>query len=174
MRWRYWYPQREFPYTDLTAENRRRSRLEPEYELLDTGIFDEDRYWDLTADYAKADPDDVCIRLSVRNAGPEEATLHVLPTVWFRNTWSWGRDDRRPVLSAKDGTIVTEHAELGRMVLTGDGRPTAVACENESNAERLWGPRGRRPTRRTGSATASSPAPTPWATAGPRGRSGTP
>ena len=104
MRWRYWYPQREFPYADLTAENRRRSRLEPEYELLDTGIFDEDRYWDLTADYAKAAPDDICIRLSVRNAGPEEATLHVLPTVWFRNTWSWGRDDRKPTLSAKDGT----------------------------------------------------------------------
>ena len=98
MRWRYWYPQREFPYADLTAENRRRSRLEPEYELLDTGIFDEDRYWDITADYAKAAPDDICIRLSVRNAGPEEATLHVLPTVWFRNTWSWGRDDRKPTL----------------------------------------------------------------------------
>ena len=142
MRWRYWYPQREFPYADLTAENRRRSRLEPEYELLDTGIFDEDRYWDLTADYAKAAPDDICIRLSVRNAGPEEATLHVLPTVWFRNTWSWGRDDRKPTLSAKDGTIVTEHADLGRMVLTGDGRPTALACENESNAERLWGTAG--------------------------------
>ena len=96
MRWRYWYPQREFPYDDLIAENRRRSRLDPEYELLDTGVFDEDRYWDITADYAKAAPDDICIRLTVRNAGPEAATLHVLPTVWFRNTWSWGRDDRKP------------------------------------------------------------------------------
>src|SRR5207344_3312626 len=103
---------------------------------------DEDRYWDLTADYAKAAQDDICIRLSVRNAGPEEAILHVLPTVWFRNTWSWGRDDRKPTVSAKDGTIVTEHVELGHMVLSGDGRPTALACENESNAERLWGTAG--------------------------------
>src|SRR5207249_3170622 len=140
MRWRYLYPQGEFPYADLVAENRRRGRLDPEYELLDTGVLDGDRYWDITADYAKADPDDLCIRLGGRNAGPEEATLEVLPTLWFRNTWSWGLDsDSRPVLMAKDGNIVAEHSGLGRMALTGDGRPELLFCDNESNARRLWG-----------------------------------
>jgi hypothetical protein len=139
MQWRYWYPQREFPYADLVTENRRRSRLDSEYELVDTGVFDDDRYWDITADYAKAGPDDICIRLTVRNAGPEEATLHVLPTAWFRNTWSWGRDDRKPTVIAKDGALVAEHHSLGRVVLNGDGQPTTLVCENETNANRLWG-----------------------------------
>ena len=145
MRWRYWYPQREFPYGDLVTENRRRSRFDPEYELLDTGTFDDDRYWDITAEYAKADVDDMCIRLTVRNAGPDEATLHVLPSMWFRNTWSWGRDDRKPSLIAKDGALVTEHAELGRMVLVGDGAPRTLVCENETNTRRLWGADGATP-----------------------------
>jgi hypothetical protein len=145
MQWRYWYPQREFPYADLVAENRRRGRLDPEYELLDTGIFDEDRYWDITADYAKADPDDVCIRLTVRNRGPEPSTLHVLPTIWFRNTWSWGRDDRRPTIIAKDGVLVAEHHALGRMVLTGEGAAATLTCDNETNADRLWGVDGSTP-----------------------------
>jgi hypothetical protein len=145
MRWRYWYPQREFPYVDLVAENGRRGFLDPEYELLDTGIFDDDRYWDVTADYAKAGPDDLCIRVRVRNAGPDEATLHVLPTLWFRNTWSWGRDDRKPTLVAKDGRLVAEHHSLGRMVLTGDGAPVPLVCENETNAARLWGVDGATP-----------------------------
>src|SRR5437867_238299 len=83
MRWAYLYPQQEFPYERLVAENRRRSRADPEFELLDTGILDGDRYWDVTVDYAKASPDDVCVRVQVRNAGPDEATLHVLPTLWF-------------------------------------------------------------------------------------------
>ncbi len=145
MQWRYWYPQREFPYGDLAAENRRRGRLEPEYELLDTGVYDEDRYWDITADYAKGAPDDLCIRLTVRNAGPEEATLHVLPTMWFRNTWSWGRDDRKPTLTAKDTSLIAEHHDLGRMVLVGSATPTTLVCENETNARRLWGAEGSTP-----------------------------
>jgi hypothetical protein len=145
MRWRYWYPQRQFPYADLVAENRRRGRLDPEYELLDSGVFDGDRYWDVIVDYAKAGPDDLCLRVAVRNAGPDEATLHVLPTLWFRNTWSWGLDDRRPRLLAKDGRIVAEHHTLGRMVLGGDGRPALLFCENESNARRLWGVEGSTP-----------------------------
>ncbi|HTJ74129.1 MAG TPA: hypothetical protein VL337_02090, partial [Acidimicrobiales bacterium] len=145
MRWRWLYPQAEFPYAALVEESQRRTRSEPEYELVDTGVLDGDRYWDITADYAKAGPDDLCVRLSVRNAGPDEATIDVLPTLWFRNTWSWGLDDRRPVLTGKDGRVVAEHHGLGRMTLTGDGQPELLFCENESNAERLWGVPGSTP-----------------------------
>ena len=94
-RWRYHYPQREFPYGDLVAENGRRGKLDPEYELLDTGAFDEDRYWIVEVDYAKADPHDVLMTVRVTNAGPEAETLHVLPTAWYRNTWAWERRRRR-------------------------------------------------------------------------------
>ena len=139
MRWRYVYPHAEFPYQRLIEENRRRSRQDPEFELLDTGIFDQDRYWDIVVDYAKAAPDDWCIRLRVRNSGPEEATLDVLPTIWFRNTWSWDPGASRPSLVAGDGGIVAEHGRVGRWVLRGSGTPDALFCENESNAERLWG-----------------------------------
>jgi hypothetical protein len=145
MRWRYAYPQAAFPYDDLVAENRRRGRMDPEYELLDTQAFDGDRYWEVTADYAKADTDDICIRLRVRNAGPDEAVLHVLPSLWFRNTWSWGRDDRKPMVVAKDRSLVAEHHELGRMVLVGDGEPSTLVCENETNALRLWNVDGSTP-----------------------------
>ena len=96
MKYLYKYPQREYPYRDLIETNRRRSREEFEYELLDTGIFDEDRYFDVFIEYAKDDPEDVLIRITVHNRGPEAARLHVLPTLWFRNTWSWGEDDRKP------------------------------------------------------------------------------
>jgi hypothetical protein len=139
MQWRYWYPQGDFPYDELVAENRRRGRSDREYELLDTGAFDDDRYWDVTVEYAKASPDDLCMRVMARNAGPEQATLDLLPTVWFRNTWSWGTDDRKPRVTAKDGALIAEHHALGRVVLLGDGEPTLVVCENESNAPRLWG-----------------------------------
>src|SRR5690242_12130211 len=109
MRWRYHYPQAEFPYTQLVEENRRRGRLDPEYELLDTGVFDEDRYWQIDVDYAKAAPDDTCIRVRARNMGPDEATLHVLPTLWFRNTWSWGLDERRPLIHNGGTALRAEH-----------------------------------------------------------------
>ncbi|MGI8912576.1 MAG: MGH1-like glycoside hydrolase domain-containing protein [Chloroflexota bacterium] len=138
MRWRYVYPQAAFPYEQLVAENARRSRQEPEYELLDTGIFDGNRYWEITADYAKAGPEDILVRLTVRNAGPEEATLEVLPTLWFRNTWSWGADDRKPSLTLADSHIQTQHWSLEQRMLSWDGRPDALFCENESNAARLW------------------------------------
>ena len=144
MRWRYWYPQSEYPYADLVAENRRRSRLEAEYELVDTGIFDNDRYWDIEATYGKAGQDELCIRLTIRNAGSEPATLHVLPMLWFRNTWSWGRDDTKPSLVAEDGELVAEHHTLGRVVLCGDGHPATLVCDNETNAARLWGGDGAR------------------------------
>jgi hypothetical protein len=143
MQWRYWYPQDPFPYADLVQENRRRSRYEPEYELIDTGVFDGDRYWDITADYAKAAPDDWCIRVRVRNAGPEASSVHVVPTIWFRNTWSWGQNSSAQTtlatITAKDNALVAEHDTLGRMTLVGGGTPTALVCDNESNRPRLWG-----------------------------------
>ncbi len=137
MRWRYVYPQAEFPYRALVEHGR--GRDQPELELLDTGAFAEDRYWDIEADYAKAGPDDVCVRLRVRNAGPQAATLHVLPTLWFRNRWTWEPGTPRPELRAEDGALVAQDAALGRMTLRGDGRPRALFCDNDTNTRRLWG-----------------------------------
>jgi hypothetical protein len=138
MRWRYVYPQREFPYEELLTENARRDRRAAEYELLDTDAFDEDRYWDVTIEYAKAAPDDLCIRVSVRNAGPDAAVLHVLPTLWFRNRWSWDAEAARPDIHETDGALVAKDAVLGTMVLTGDGAPEPLLCDNETNTRRLW------------------------------------
>lgn len=138
MRWRYMYPQGEFPYEELLEVNRARGRDEPEYELLDTGLFDEDRYWDITVDYAKAGPDDICMRVRVRNAGPEAATLHVLPHLWFRNRWSWDTTSTRPEIELDDGMLTAHEPELGPMSLRGDGAPEALFCHNQSNTERLW------------------------------------
>src|SRR5438132_5064691 len=138
--WRYAYPQAEFPYERLIQENARRGKRDPEFELLDTGVFDDDRDWDILVEHAKAAPNDHCIRVEVHNAGPDQATLHILPTLWFRNTWSWGEDDRRPALRVRAaGGIEAEHWLLPRMLLVGDGPPEALFCENETNAERLWG-----------------------------------
>ncbi len=139
MRWRYHYPQREFPYGDLVAENGRRTKLDPEYELLDTGIFDGDRYWRIEAEFAKATPDDVYVKVAVHNAGPERATIDVLPTMWFRNTWAWGIDPRKPSLWVEAGYVMAEHHELGRYVLELDGDPELLFCDNETNAQRLFG-----------------------------------
>ena len=138
MRWRYFYPQSEFPYSRLADENGRRSYDQPEFELLDTGIFDEDRYWDIVVDYAKADTADIVARVTIRNAGPEAATLHVLPTLWFRNTWSWGLDDRKPQIVAADHALVTSHHSFESMRLSGDGSSELLFCDNESNSRRLW------------------------------------
>jgi hypothetical protein len=147
MRWRYHYPQAQFPYTELDVENGRRGRDDPEYELVDTGIFDEDRYWAVTVDYAKATPTDMCIRITVENKGPEPAALHVLPTLWFRNTWAWGLPGRDyvPTIRGKASTLVAEHKLVGRLTLAGDGAPTPLCCDNDSNAERLWGKASRTP-----------------------------
>src|SRR4051812_9700133 len=142
----YKYPQAAFPYTDLVETNRRRSKDEPEYELVDTGIFAEDRYFDVVVEYAKAGPDDILVRVSATNRGPDPAELHLLPHLWFRNTWSWGSHDageRPSVRRALDGadcpSIVAEHAELGRYRLSCDGTPGLLFTENESNLERLYG-----------------------------------
>ncbi|HKF35934.1 MAG TPA: hypothetical protein VKB35_03460 [Ktedonobacteraceae bacterium] len=154
MRALYKYPQRAFPYTDLAATNRNRSRYEPEYELIDTGIFAEDRYFDVTIEYAKVDPTDLLIRISATNRGPEAAPLRLLPTLWFRNTWAWGQDDRRPVLSAVDlneggraGTapfsntrlVRATHHDLGDYWLACEDAPALLFTENETNTQRLWG-----------------------------------
>jgi hypothetical protein len=143
MRWRYMYPQAEFPYAHLVEENARRSRSDPEYELLDTGIFEGDRYWEITTDYAKADPEDILIKISVRNAGPETAEIDVVPTLWFRNTWAWGLDDRTPSIRVQGGGMLAEHHDLGRRTLHSDGSPEFLFCDNETNTERLWGLGGR-------------------------------
>ena len=140
MKYLYKYPQQEFPYRDLVETNSRRSREEFEYELLDTGVFDTDRYFDVFVEYAKAGPEDVLIRISVHNRGPEAAIIHLLPTLWFRNTWSWGQDATRPLLrQSPQGGVITSHPELGEYILYCEGSPAFLFTENESNASRLWG-----------------------------------
>jgi hypothetical protein len=139
MKYLYKYPQREFPYRDLIETSQKRSRNEFEYELLDTGVFDEDRYFDVFLEYAKAGPEDILIRISAHNRGPEAAPLHVLPTLWFRNTWSWGDDDPRPMLREAGGAVVASHPELGDCTLSCESAPELLFTENESNAHRLWG-----------------------------------
>ena len=149
-RWRYHYPQDAFPYEKLIEVNAARNRLEPEYELVDTGVFDSGRYWILEVAYAKAGPDDLLMSISVTNAGPATETLHVLPTSWFRNTWSWGDSSGKPTLAAADGepagTVAVDiaHPFAGDLELIAgpgpDGAlPTALFCENETNVARLFG-----------------------------------
>jgi hypothetical protein len=145
MKYLYKYPQTEFPYSELVETNRRRSREEFEYELLDTGIFDDDRYFDVFVEYAKADPEDILVRISAHNRGPEDAELHVLPTLWFRNTWASG-DSSKSVVSQNDkGLIVASHEQLGQRTLQCEGHPELLFTENESNASRLWGQPNKSP-----------------------------
>ncbi len=147
----YRYPQRAFPYADLVAENGRRDRSAPEYELVDTGIFAEDRFFDVTAEYAKVGPDDILIRISATNRGPDPAHLHVLPTVWYRNTWSWGYDLPRPIVRAGYGAdagtrlIHNWHEVGGDWWLTCEGDPELMFTENETNTQRLWQAPNRTP-----------------------------
>ena len=140
MKYLYKYPQQEFPYSNLVETNRSRSREEMEYELLDTGVFDTDRYFDVFVEYAKADSEDMLIRITVHNRGPETAELHLLPTLWFRNTWSWEKGAAKPALrQVADGTVLASHALLGDRTLRCEGNPELLFTENESNAGRLWG-----------------------------------
>jgi hypothetical protein len=138
-RWLYKYPQAAYPYEDLVLTNRTRSRDAMEYELVDTGVFDEQRYFDVSVEYAKVAPDDLVTRITVTNRGPEAATLHVLPTVWFRNTWSWGSGDRPVITAADDASATVAHPRLGELVARFAGSPELVLTHNESNRERLWG-----------------------------------
>jgi hypothetical protein len=140
MKYLYKYPQQEFPYRNLVETNQRRSREEFEYELLDTGVFDADRYFDVFVEYAKADPEDLLIRVSVHNRGPQTAELHLLPTLWFRNTWSWEKEASRPaLLQVAEGTILASHGLLGERTLQCEEGPELLFTENETNARRLWG-----------------------------------
>ena len=140
MKYLYKYPQNTFPYGDLVETNKRRSREDMEYELLDTGIFDDNRYFDVFVEYAKGDPEDVLIKISVFNRGPEAAQLHLLPTLWCRNTWSWGEDVAKPVLQrVGDGSIVASNPHLGDYTLQCEGASELLFTENDTNVNRLWG-----------------------------------
>ena len=154
----YKYPQRAFPYLDLVTTNHNRGREEPEYELIDTGIFAEDRYFDVTMEYAKVDPLDMLVRMSATNRGSEAAPLHLLPTLWFRNTWAWGYDDRRPVLTAvkakagqswrKRKMSVSCKCSIMSWVNTGwrvRGHPSCSLPRMKPMTERLWGVENRTP-----------------------------
>ncbi|HXV61596.1 MAG TPA: glucosidase, partial [Vicinamibacteria bacterium] len=146
----YKYPQAEYPYTRLVEENRRRGKDAPELELVDTGVFDGGRYFDVGVEYAKASPDDILIRITVSNRGPEPAALHLLPTLWFRNTWSWGRTGEgywpKPRLAARDrSTVEALHDSLGSYTLSVAEGAELLFTENETNAERLFGSPGSSP-----------------------------
>src|SRR5215813_13921004 len=140
MRMLYKYPQTAFPYDRLVEENRRRGRAEPEFELIDTGVFADGRYFDVEIEYAKADVDDILIQLTVHNRAAEAAELHVLPQLWARNTWSWKADSMRPQLVARgDNAISVDHPNFPHLQLYCEGRPEFLFCENETNVRRLWG-----------------------------------
>ncbi len=145
LQWRYHYPQAEFPYGDLVAENGRRDQSQGEYELLDTGVFDDDRYWVVDVVHAKADPHDLLMEIRVTNAGPERAALHVLPHLWFRNTWSWEPGVDRPVLQAAGADrVALGHPDLGELewdvdVAPDGSAPDLLFCENETNTGRVFG-----------------------------------
>jgi hypothetical protein len=150
MKMLYKYPQAEFPYKALADENRRRGRSEPEFELYDTGVFRENRYFDVFAEYAKGSDEDIFIRITAYNRGPEAATLHLLPTLWFRNTWSWGKDLRRPVIcraTPVNGILSAElqHWQYGKRWLLAAGQPELLFTENETNNTRLFNGRNRSP-----------------------------
>ena len=150
MKYLYRYPQAEFPYAWLVDENRRRGRKDFEFELVDTGIFSGNRYFDLFVEYAKNTPDDILIRITAHNRGPETATLQLLPTLWFRNTWSWGRDDWRPnlakVADLSGATVIkAEHRYYGPRWLACQEHPELLFTENETNFERLFGVGNRTP-----------------------------
>ncbi|MBV8615479.1 MAG: hypothetical protein JOY66_17170, partial [Acetobacteraceae bacterium] len=148
MKYLYKYPQNAYPYDDLIETCRRRGRNDPEYELVDTGVFDGNRYFDVFVEYAKAAPDDVLIEVSVANRGPEAATLHVLPTLWFRNTWTWWPELPKPSLRAMpagSAAIAASHAELGQYRLYCDANPPLLFTENDTNNERLFGTRNPTP-----------------------------
>jgi hypothetical protein len=140
MRMLYKYPQREFPYAELLAENRRRTRSELEYELWDTGVLDGGRYFDVFVEYAKASPEDLLVRIEAFNRGPGAAPLELLPTLWFRNTWSWSGDGSRPSLRALGAARVrARHATEGEYVLHCEGAPELLFTENDTNVARLYG-----------------------------------
>ena len=154
MKYLYKYPQRAFPYDELVAENRRRGRSEPEYELLDTGVFDNDRYFDVFVEYAKATPEDVLCRISVVNRGDQPAPIDLLPTVWFRNTWSWGRDNGHTPPRLRRGapiegavSIELQNRVLGRADAGGRGQSAAAVRGERDEQDEGLRRDGERPLR---------------------------
>jgi hypothetical protein len=150
MKYLYKYPQAAFPYEQLVEENRRRGRTDPEFELADTGVFNESRYFDVFVAYAKAAAEDILIRITAYNRGPESAELHLLPTLWFRNTWTWTGDTPRPALARQSGlaevtAIQAVHDYYGKRWLVCEGAPQLLFTENETNCERLYGTPSRTP-----------------------------
>ena len=140
MKFLYKYPQGEYPYSQLVSENRRRGKHEPEYELIDTGLFDDDKYFDVFIEYAKADCEDICIKITVHNRGPEKARVHVLPTTWFRNFWSFLTDKYIPLITAGvNNCLHIEHQDLGLSHLHYEGKPDLLFCNNETNHEKVFG-----------------------------------
>jgi hypothetical protein len=140
MKMLYKYPQAAFPYSQLVDENRRRTKADPEYELIDTGVFDNDRYFDIFMEYAKADDSDMLICVTVHNRSNEAATLDVLPHVWFRNIWSWKSGTQRPALSyVADGVVELNHERLGKYYFYAEQPQEMLFCENETNTQRLYG-----------------------------------
>jgi hypothetical protein len=140
----YKYPQTEYPYARLVEENRQRGKLDAEFELADTGVFDENRYFDIFAEYAKAGPDDILIRITAANRGPAKATLHLLPTLWYRNTWAWGcKHDgcwiKPTIRSAGSNELIGEHINFGKHHFCAEGAPDFLFTENESNTRKLFG-----------------------------------
>ena len=146
MKYLYKYPQSAFPYATIVNANRALSRQDFEYELVDTGVFNENKYFDVFVEYAKPDPEDILIQITVVNRGPVAAPLHVLPTVWFRNTWSWGGEEPRPVMhQAGDGHVAASHHELGQRHLFAEGAPELLFTENDTNTARLFRTPNRSP-----------------------------
>jgi hypothetical protein len=138
LRWRYHYPQQAFPYADLLATNATRDKHQPEYELADTGVLDRG-YWQIEATYAKATPDDLVLRIEVTNKGPETDSLHVLPTLWLRNTWSWRADPRKPAVHVDGSDLVAQHHAVGTVRLTSDAHATPLVCDNDTDLRGRYG-----------------------------------
>jgi hypothetical protein len=149
MKYLYKYPQAEFPYAQLVDKNRGRDKKLPEFELFDTGVFNDNRYFDVFVEYAKADIEDILIKITVANRGPEAANLRLLPTVWFRNIWSWGGSDPRPELRqaspAPNPVVKLNHTQSGNRWLYCEGSPELLFAENETNARRVFGTENRAP-----------------------------
>jgi hypothetical protein len=139
----YKYPHAAFPYAQLVEENRRRGKDQPEFELLDTGVFNDDRYFDVAVEYAKGDAEDILIKITATNRGPDAAPLRLLPTIWFRNTWAWGADEPRPDMRRVAGGVELDHSTLGKRWLYCDGSPEVLFTENETNHQRLFGVENR-------------------------------
>jgi Glycosyl hydrolase family 63 C-terminal domain len=136
----YKYPQREFPYEWLVKENGRRSKQDPEFELIDTDAFHEERYFDVFVEYGKAAPEDILMQITVWNRGPEDARIHILPQLWFRNTWSWGYDSRKPAIQVlSDNAVIMQHQALGEYVFYTESSSAFLFTENETNVRRLFG-----------------------------------